>query len=72
MTFASQIMGYMLGLLAYGSYASATDNGVMSSKQAAEQSVQYMLEHLEAESHSRNWQRMPAYPCRIIPKYSNK
>ncbi|PYE47393.1 hypothetical protein DFQ00_114135 [Paenibacillus barcinonensis] len=42
------IVGYMLGLLAYGPYASGADNGVMSSKQTEEHSVQYMLERLES------------------------
>ncbi|MGF9700287.1 AraC family transcriptional regulator [Paenibacillus sp. MABNR03] len=44
MTYASQIMGYMLGMLAYGQ---STGVIMVSSKRAAEQSVQYMLEHLE-------------------------
>lgn len=44
MTYASQITGYMLGMLAYGQ---GTGVSMISSKRAAEQSVQYMLEHLE-------------------------
>ncbi|MDT0125137.1 AraC family transcriptional regulator [Paenibacillus sp. RRE4] len=67
MTFASQIIGYMLGLLAYGSYASATDNGVMTSKQAAEYSVQYMLEHLES---GVTLKELAAHARLSVPHYS--
>ncbi|MCM3174682.1 AraC family transcriptional regulator [Paenibacillus sp. MER 99-2] len=45
MTYTSQIVGYMLGMLAYGH---GTEGNMISSKRAAEQSVQYMLEHLES------------------------
>ncbi|WP_228469052.1 AraC family transcriptional regulator [Paenibacillus sp. JNUCC31] len=45
LTYTSLIAGYMLGMLAYGH---ETEGGMVSSKRAAEQSVQYMLEHLES------------------------
>ncbi|MBR2565893.1 MAG: AraC family transcriptional regulator [Paenibacillus sp.] len=67
MTFASQIVGYMLGLLTYGSHNVVTDHAAMSSKQAAEQSVQYMLEHLES---GVTLKELAAHARLSVPHYS--
>ncbi|MFS0873290.1 AraC family transcriptional regulator [Paenibacillus xylanilyticus] len=64
MIYASQIVGYMLGLLAYGQGAGGS---MVSSKRAAEQSVQYMLEHLEG---SVTLKDLAAQARLSVPHYS--
>lgn len=64
MMYASQIAGYMLGMLAYGS---GTDHESMSSKRAAEQSVQYMLQHLEG---AVSLKELAAQARLSVPHYS--
>ncbi len=67
MTYASQIIGYMLGMLAYGPETTGTDGGIVSSKRAAEQSVQYMLEHLE---NGITLKELAAHARLSVPHYS--